>query len=93
MPAGDPADDSPTPVLRPFPVPPGAVPPRPPTAWSDVVLQLGQSLLTVGGALALAHWGKVSGEVAAAALTVGGAPALVRLAGRLRRPDTSPSDH
>src|SRR6185369_5238491 len=67
-------DDTPTANLRALPPAPGSPPPR--TPWSDVVLQLGQSLLTVGGALVLVKWGVISGELAAGAIGLGGAPAF-----------------
>jgi hypothetical protein len=67
--------------------------PRPRTPWSDVVLQLGQSVLTVGGALLLAHWHLVSGEIAAAAIGAGHLPAAWRLGGALVRRHGPPPAH
>ena len=58
---------------------------RPLLLWRDVVLQLVQSAITVGGALALCLTGHVSGEMALTAIAAAGAPALVRLGNRLLR--------
>jgi hypothetical protein len=55
--------------------------PRPRT-WPDVVLQLGQTLVTAGATLLLARWGMISGEIAAGALGIAVVPAVMRLAGR-----------
>jgi hypothetical protein len=59
---------------------------RAPASWRDVVLQVTQTVVTVGAALTLAILGKVDGNVALAAIIGGGIPAFVRLSKRLRAP-------
>jgi hypothetical protein len=85
-------DEDPTPpqgVGRPGPT---ALVVAPPRTWADAVLQLVQSALTVGGALALVWWGKVSGEAALAAIAAAGGPAIWRAAKRILgdRPPPAP---